>query len=140
MELFCFFFLNKKMTRKSIHALVALILFILSMNMYLLMASSGISFIEEYTFNLDDLRWWFGINCIFLVVNLVISLCLMVTEKLQFNCFILSLISIAVFQLFVTLNSVGMTPNPYIYLICFDTATLLSLLVLSKYDYNISGD
>lgn len=125
---------------RSFHALVALILFILSMNIYLLTASTGNYPFNNYTLNVNDLRLWFGLNCIILIASMIVSFYVGLTEKLQINCFILSLISIAIFQLFVTLNSIGLTPNPYLYLICFDMAALLTILVLSKYGHYSVGD
>lgn len=123
------------MSRKSAHILVALILFTISMELYLLTLQTGQLFFSEHNFQLNEFRIWFAISCVFLIVNLVISACLGITERLQFNCFILSLISIAVIQTIIAINNFGLLSNPYSYLLCFNVSTFLTILVLSKYGY-----
>ena len=112
---------------------VGLILFLTGINAYLLSMFFGkIPFID-IPLDIYTMRTWFSGFMVLLVTFLILSIRDGISEKGQYECIIISLVSIGAAQLTVYLNGVHLIDKPYEYLLTFNICNILAFFTTFNY-------
>lgn len=112
---------------------LSIIVFILSINFYLIALTTTRIPLYSHTFILPELRIWVGCTISFLVLSMLTVLLSGLTDTFSYSCFIVGLVCILAIQLIMVLNNMVIIKSPYPLMAAFDIATLITIFILYSY-------
>lgn len=110
-----------------------LILFITSINVYLISMVFGRIPVLNMAIDHYTMRTWFCGSVVLMVLFIILALYSNSNENGKFECIIISLISIGATQLTVWLNGLHLINKPYQFLLFFDICNIIAFLTIFNY-------